>query len=117
MNTYQDLYGPKKLIRRGISLSIFSIMVLCAPLAVNNDYFIEVLLLCNYYAVLACTWDLLSGYTGKVSFGHSLFVGAGGYTAAVLNLNGSWGPWLTLPMGGLIAGILGLLLGVLTLRL
>ncbi len=117
MNTYQDLYGFKILFRRGIALSIFSALVLFAPLTMNNSYYIEVLLLCNYYVVLACTWDLLSGYTGKVSFGHSLFVAAAGYTGAVLNLNWGWGAWLTLPIGGLVAGILGLLVGAMTLRL
>ena len=35
----------------------------------------------------------------------------------MLNLNLGWGPWLTLPMGGLVAGLLGLLVGAMTLRL
>jgi len=117
MNTYHDLYGLKILYRRIIGLAIFSAIVLLAPLVVKEGYFLEVLFLCNYYVVLACTWDLLSGYTGKVSFGHNLFVGAAGYTGAVLNLNLGWGPWLTLPMGGLVAGLLGLLVGAVTLRL
>jgi branched-chain amino acid transport system permease protein len=117
MNTYRDLYGPKVLYRRMIGLGLFSAVVLLAPLVVTDGYFMEVLFLCNYYVILACTWDLLSGYTGKVSFGHSLFVGAAGYTGALLNLNLGWGPWLTLPLGGLVAGLLGLLVGAVTLRL
>jgi branched-chain amino acid transport system permease protein len=66
--------------------------------------------------VLACSWDILA-YTGKVNFGHSLFVGAAGYTAAVLNLHLGWGPWLTLPIGGIVAGLFGLFIGTVTLRL
>ena len=69
MNTYHDLYGLKILYRRIVSLAIFSAIVLIAPLVVKGGYFREVLFLCNYYVVLACTWDLLSGYTGKVASG------------------------------------------------
>jgi branched-chain amino acid transport system permease protein len=107
MNTYQDLFGLKILYRRLRGLGIFSAIVLMAPLVVKEGYYLEVLFLCNYYVVLACSWDILSGYTGKVSFGHSLFVGAAGYTGAVLNLKLGWGPWLTLPAGGIVAGLGG----------
>jgi branched-chain amino acid transport system permease protein len=117
MNTYQDLFGLKILYRRLRGLGIFSAIVLMAPLVVKEGYYLEVLFLCNYYVVLACSWDILSGYTGKVSFGHSLFVGAAGYTGAVLNLKLGWGPWLTLPAGGIVAGLFGLFVGAVTLRL
>ena len=102
--------------RRLRGFGLFSVIVLLAPLALPQGYFLEVLLLCNYYVVLACSWDIVA-YTGKVNFGHSLFVGAAGYTAALLNLHLGWGPWLTLPTGGIVAGLCGLGIGAVTLRL
>jgi len=116
VNTYQDLFGLTIFYRRLRGLVIFSTIVLMAPLVVKGGYVMEVLFLCNYYVVLACSWDILA-YTGKVNFGHSLFVGAAGYTAAVLNLHLGWGPWLTLPIGGIVAGVFGLFIGTVTLRL
>jgi len=98
-------------------LAIFSAIVLLAPFVLTEPYHQELLFMCHYYVILACSWDFLSGYTGNINFGHAFFVGGAGYTAALLNLKLSWGPWLTLPIGGLVAAFSGLLVGYVTLRM
>lgn len=70
-----------------------------------------------FLGMFAMSWDYVSGYTGQLSFGHSMFFGIGGYTAAVLNLNFGYSPVLTILAGTVAAGIAGLLVGVPALRL
>jgi len=69
------------------------------------------------YIVLATAWNVLGGYTGYVNFGTAAFFATGAYTALVLILAFK----ATLPVqivaGALTAGLLGLGIGYLTLRL
>lgn len=59
-------------------------------------------------AVLALAWNLVSGFGGQFSLGHSIFVGVGGYTTAVLlDLTG-----LPLPLVLVLAGVLSTVIGV-----
>jgi len=113
----EDLFGPRVLYRRLIGLSIFSLVVLSVPLFVRGDYHLELLFLCHYYVILACSWDLLTGFTGNVNFGHSFFIGGAGFAGALLNMHLGWGYWLTIPFGGVVAALCGLLVGSFTLRL
>ncbi|MFX0206438.1 MAG: hypothetical protein ACFFDT_10675, partial [Candidatus Hodarchaeota archaeon] len=46
-----------------------------------NTYVISVLSLCAIWAIFAAAWDLLSGYTGQVSFGHAIFWGLAAYAS------------------------------------
>jgi branched-chain amino acid transport system permease protein len=117
MSNYEDLFGPQAFYRRFLYLSIFSAAVLAAPLLIEDPYYLGLLFLCHYYTILACSWDLLSGFTGNINFGHAFFIAGAGYTGAVLNLNLGWPPWLTLPAGGITAALCGLLVGIMTLRL
>ena len=117
MSTAFDVYGPKTIYKRIAGLSIFSALVLLGPLVFKSDYHLELLFLCHYYVILACSWDLLTGFTGNVNFGHAFFIGGAGFAGALLNLHVGWGPWLTLPIGGLVAAFCGLVVGSFTLRL
>lgn len=117
MYSYEDLFGLKALYKKLLGLAVFGLIVLLAPLMNDDPYYLEILFLCHYYVILACSWDLLSGFTGNINFGHAFFIASSGYLGAVLNLNLGWEPWLTLPIGGIIAGLFGLLVGAVTLRL
>jgi branched-chain amino acid transport system permease protein len=113
----EELFGPKVLYRRLIGLSIFSLLILLVPIVVRDPYHLELLFLCHYYVILACSWDLLTGFTGNVNFGHAFFIGGAGFVGALLNLHLGWGYWLTMPAGGIVAALCGLMVGSFTLRL
>jgi branched-chain amino acid transport system permease protein len=69
------------------------------------------------WIVLASSWNLISGLTGYVSFGHVAFFGAGAYTGAILIAKAGW-PWgLAALAGGLGACVLALVIGYPCLRL
>jgi branched-chain amino acid transport system permease protein len=96
-----------------ILLALLSVL----PLFTSDIYILGVLVLANLYAIFSASWDILSGYTGKENFGHALFIGAGAYAAAYLNLKLGIPPYLNLIFGGLVGVIFGLLLGIPCLRL
>ena len=69
------------------------------------------------YAIAILGLNLLTGYNGQFSIGHSAFFAAGAYVAAVLiSLNG-WHPYATLPVVALVTFIMGFLFGFPALRL
>jgi branched-chain amino acid transport system permease protein len=65
--------------------------------------------------ILAVGLNLISGFCGQISLGHAAFYGAGAYAAAVLSVAG-WPFALSCLFGALIAGLLGLVVGLASLR-
>ena len=92
-------------------------LLLIIPVFVKSTYVIDLLIVCNVWAVFLSSWDLLTGYTGQISFGHSLFIGGGAYTAGFLSFYFGVPFWVTIPLGGCVAALLGFGLGVPALRL
>jgi branched-chain amino acid transport system permease protein len=83
--------------------------------------FLEILIVIRltaafYIGMFAMSWDVVSGYTGEISFGHAFFFALGGYTSAVLSLNMGLHPFITIIAGVLVAALGGLLIGVPALR-
>ena len=66
--------------------------------------------------VLASAWNLLGGFAGQVSLGYSAFVGIGAYTTVLL-ANAGWNPWVTLPVGAVLAVLFSVVVGLPTFRL
>ncbi|HIC96090.1 TPA: branched-chain amino acid ABC transporter permease [Candidatus Bipolaricaulota bacterium] len=83
----------------------------------RGDPWITAFILANYLAVFAMSWDILSGYTGQISFGQAFFIGAAGYTGGLANVGWGWPLFLSIPLGIFVAVLLGLLVGLPTLRL
>ena len=69
-----------------------------------------------HWAILALSWNILSGYSGYFSFGHGAFFGIGMYTSAGLAANLNWPFLWTLPAAALMAALIGLGLGVVVFR-
>lgn len=69
-----------------------------------------------FFVGFVIAWDVVSGYTGKISFGHTAFLGIGGYTSAILNVHTELGIVVTVLLGTLAAGLFGFLVGLPTLR-
>jgi branched-chain amino acid transport system permease protein len=69
------------------------------------------------YAVLALSWNIISGFTGYTSFGHVAFYGIGAYACAILVADYQW-HWLpTLAAGAVVAGVVAAAVGYPVLRL
>ena len=69
------------------------------------------------FASLASSLNILLGYTGYVSFGHIVFFGLGGYTGFYFISKQGWPLYPALLVGGLVASLIALLIGLSILRL
>ena len=70
-----------------------------------------------WYAILASSWNIIGGYAGQTSFGHAAFLGMGAYVTGILWSQAKWDPLVALPVGGLVAALYAVIVGVPTLRL
>ncbi|MBR9982672.1 MAG: branched-chain amino acid ABC transporter permease [Desulfatitalea sp.] len=100
-----------------IVVLLFFLSMLLMPLVVDDPYFIRILVLASIFAIFAASWDLLSGFTGQINFGHALFFGVGAYSSAILNMQAGLPHWVTIPLGALVAVAAGLVVGIPCLRL
>ena len=87
------------------------------PWLFGSGYILGVMTVALCFGIWAASWDFMSGLTGRENFGHSLFIGAGAYTAGFLNVEFGANPWWSLPAAPVIAVLFSLLMGFPTLRL
>ena len=110
--------GKRLLNVNVILLLLLPIALLYFPRFVDNTTLLQVVATANIFVMFAASWDILSGYTGQVNFGHAAFIGTGAYTVALLS---KYEPGvsneLALLAAVLVAAALGLLIGVPCLRL
>jgi branched-chain amino acid transport system permease protein len=84
---------------------------------VTNEYFFSAAYTVLQFVVLATAWNILGGFTGYVNFGSAAFFALGAYSSIALDkLAGAPIP-LALVAGAIVAGLVGLGMGYLTLRL
>ena len=100
-----------------IAVLVFIIALLLLPVAIDDPYLLRIIILTSIFAILSASWDLLSGFTGQMNFGHALFFGVAAYTTALLNLHADLPPVLSIPLGALGAVLAGLVIGIPCLRL
>ncbi len=98
-----------------ILLGIVVAALVLAPL-VASDYLLTVLIVILYFAYLGQAWNIMMGFAGQLSLGHTLYVGLGAYAAAALYVHYGIGPWIGMLAGIPIAGIAGAFIGYLAFR-
>ncbi|MBN8908546.1 MAG: branched-chain amino acid ABC transporter permease, partial [Rhodospirillales bacterium] len=109
--------GRPKVRRDLIALGIFTVVYLIVCALVRNSYYQLMLTLVPIWAVMGLSWNVLSGYSGLISFGHASFFGLGAYTVTLALVYWNLTPWLGIPLGMVVGAIAGLLIGLPTFRL
>lgn len=100
-----------------LSLALAGLAALALPLLLRSPTYLHILILVYLYAYLTTSWNLVGGFAGVLPLGHSVFVGIGAYTSTVLYLQYGISPWLGMIVGGLLAVIVGVLIGLPTFKL
>ena len=95
----------------------FAAVYLAVGLMVRNQYYQLMLTLVLVWAIMGVSWNVFSGYSGLVSFGHASFFGLGAYTVALLFVKLGVTPWIGVPLGMLVGAAAGLIIGYPTFRL
>lgn len=96
-------------------LPLFAIAA-ALPALWADAYYLNMLILIFLLATMASSWNIMGGYTGYISLGQSAFLGVGAYTTAIAADAWSISPFLAAPLGGLVAGALAAVLGLVTFR-
>jgi branched-chain amino acid transport system permease protein len=84
---------------------------------VADDYALHIVILACFYVMMASSWNLLAGYSGQVSFAHMALSSIGAYTSGLVCINLGIHPIFTILIGAVAAGFIGLIIGLLTLKM
>jgi branched-chain amino acid transport system permease protein len=103
-------------IARWSVAAFFVLFAVVAPLAMD-EYYLSIINLVLIAIVGALGLNILVGYTGQISVGHAAFMSVGAYTAANLAVKLGLPFWITLPAGGLMAALIGAIVGIPSLRI
>jgi branched-chain amino acid transport system permease protein len=92
------------------------LFIVIVPLTLG-EYYVSILNLILIAIVGALGLNILVGYTGQISIGHGAFMSVGAYTAANLVVRLGAPFWVTIPAGGLMAALIGAVVGIPSLRI
>jgi len=110
------------MVNKWINKKIFFLFGICLllilPLPFHaQPYIINLLVLSLIWGIVALAWDLCIGYGEIFSFGQLAFFVIGGYTSAMVAIFGGISPWISILIGGLVTGVVGVIIGLPCLRL
>ncbi len=105
-----------KVILEALSFCVLAAVVAALPRLVSDFHSLELASVGMYFIALVGL-AILIGYNGQISLGHGAFMAIGGYTTAILTVDHGVRDVWTIPIAGLIAGVVGLLVGIPALRL
>jgi len=92
------------------------VLAAAVPPLVADSYYQNMLIMTFLLAIMASGWNIMGGYVGYISLGQSAFLGLGAYTTAIIANDLGVSPFLMAPVGGVAAGLLAALLGLVTAR-
>ena len=81
------------------------------------NYVLHMILYTLMYVAMASSWNILGGYTGYISLGHPVFYCVGGYFSGMLLAYFGISTLITAPLAGVLAALLGFLMGLITLKM
>jgi branched-chain amino acid transport system permease protein len=111
--TAASLWRPST---RHLLIGAALVAALAAPLAAQN-FVVFQLTMVMVYGLAILGLNLLTGFNGQFSLGHSAFYGLGAYTAAILMSQADLAYYWTLPCAGAVCFVVGFLFGLPALRL
>lgn len=99
-----------------LTLLAVALLLLLPLLLPASSFYLTIGNYIAFGALVALGLYLLTGLSGMTSFGQAAFMGLAAYTTALLTIHQGWNPWLTLPLGVLVAVAGAVVLGGITAR-
>lgn len=87
------------------------------PFFLKSPYFLDIAITVILYAFLGNAWNIVGGYCGQPSLGHSAYYGIGAYVSTILLLKYSISPWIGMMIGATLSAMLAIVLGYPSLRM
>ncbi len=104
-------------VLKGLLALVLFVAVPATLSAIGGGYLYQIATTALIFIILAASLDLVTGTAGLLSLGHAGFYGIGAYVAAILSTRLGLPFLVTLPAAGLIAGAIGVLVALPTMRL
>lgn len=101
-------WARPNLVLAGIAVA----MAAALPMLQPNEYLLHVLVIAFIYMMVNQAWNLVLGVSGIWSFAQIAIFAIGGYTSGLVALHLGLSPWFAMPIGGLVAMVVGILLGI-----
>ena len=108
--------SDRKIPWGGLAILAFVGLLALYPVVVSNAYFRYVGVLTVMYMALATSWNIMGGFTGYVSLGHSAFFGLGAYATGLLATKLGMPTLTAVLVGGLAIGLIAVAIGFVALR-
>jgi branched-chain amino acid transport system permease protein len=104
-------------LRQYALIAAFAAVYLLIGFAVQNSYYQLMMTLVLVWATMGLSWNMLSGYSGLISFGHAVFFGLGAYTVTIAFVDFGISPWFGIPLGVIVGVLGGVAIGIPNFRL
>ena len=101
--------------RASVLLAMLALALLVLPVIASN-YLISVVTLILFFAFTGQAWNVMMGFAGQLSLGHSLYVGVGAYASAALFVHFGIGPWAGIWLSVVLCVAFGCAIGFLAFR-
>ena len=87
------------------------------PFVINSPFAFHLAVQVCIFGALATAWNIVGGYAGQMSLGHSVFYGIGSYAATLIVIHFGISPWIGMWVGALFSGMAAVVIAYPTLRL
>ena len=99
------------------AIGLITLAMAAGAVLIRDPYYQLILSTVPIWALVGLTWNLFSGYSGLISFGHSTFFGLGAFAVALLAIKLGISPWLGLWVATFVGGLAALIIGRITFGL
>ncbi|MCD2492004.1 branched-chain amino acid ABC transporter permease [Lacrimispora sp. NSJ-141] len=113
INAVKKVYGEHKVL----FLAVIVVLLLILPFLGFKKSTIRIMCRILMYCTLAGSLNMINGYSGQTCIGQAGFFCIGAYTMAILSTRFGISFWILLPLGGIMAMLVGLIVSIPTLRL
>lgn len=107
----------KKIVPARPSVILLAVCLLLYPLIFSDPFYMDIGVTFLLAAISASAWNIVGGYAGQVSVGHSMFYGFGAYAPLLFYSLWGWPPIAGIPVGIAASIVLAIVIGVPTFRL
>jgi branched-chain amino acid transport system permease protein len=104
-------------MKKYIPLLFLVLIAVFIPAVIESQFVLHSIVMILLYAYLSTSWNIVGGFAGQLSLGHSSFMAIGGYASTLLALHLGISPWLGMIVGAFAAAFLAVMIGIPSFRL
>lgn len=104
-------------MKKYLPLAVLALVALFLPTVIENQFILHSVVMILLYAYLSTSWNIVGGFAGQLSLGHSAFMAIGGYVSTLLALHWGLSPWLGMLVGAVAAAFVAVMIGIPSFRL